>query len=150
MTHIVKHKAIRPMLALSLVSSIALSSLAATPAQAGGNGAGKFVAGVFALGLLGVIIDDASRRRDSGRHYNGIPVSKRLPAYCLKTFNTRYGTQRLFSESCLQDNFRYSNSIPYQCKTTIRYRNNHNHLRVQAVYNWQCLEGWGYQAVHTH
>ncbi len=152
MTHTVKHKVMRPvmrpMLALSLVSSIALSSLAATPAQA--SDAGKFVAGVFALGLLGVIIDDASRRRDGGRYYNGIPASKRLPDYCLKTFNTRYGTERLFTQSCLQDNFHYSNSIPHQCETTIRYRNGFNNLRVQAVYNSQCLEDWGYHTVRTH
>ena len=65
---------------------------------------------------------------------------KLLPGDCLRSFETRQGTMRLFAEQCLLQNYRYVDQLPSHCAVKVRTRGGH-----RWGYDARCLRNQGYQ-----
>lgn len=143
MPHPASRLFLRPILAMSLAASIALSPVAATPARAGGD-AGKVIGALIVLGLIGAAIHNSDvqatpRPRPDPRSH------KRLPAGCMKTFETRFGSETFVGRNCLERNFRHWASLPQQCALTIRTPGSRGHDVRRAVYQPRCLRQHGFR-----
>ena len=145
MTNPMTHFLTRSIIALSLAVSIALSPVSAGSAQA--RDADNFVAALVALGLIGLIIENS---KGSHAHDAHIPRSKRLPAHCLKSYDTPGRDRTMFSKSCFRSHFRYWSSLPSECLTRIRFRNDRGRMRTERVYRPYCLSEFGYVVVDRH
>ncbi len=126
----------------SMIAGITALSLAtATPAAAQGlnrEDVGKLLIGLAAVAVIGAAIennndnDDATRVHDN--NWSGINRNndwsrlnqnstnnrhQTLPSACLRSIETRFGTQRLYGQHCLQQNYRYVNNLPERCEVRI-------------------------------
>ncbi|MEP2027240.1 MAG: hypothetical protein ABJI96_00880 [Paracoccaceae bacterium] len=64
---------------------------------------------------------------------------KLLPGQCLRRLETRRGYKRLFSDRCLNNNFRHVNRLPEACYTEFR-----SDGRKHRGYGARCLRKNGY------
>lgn len=141
----------RYFIAAVVASSIALTSLTATPSFAGSRDRDKALLGIAAFLLLGSALADADRKKSGSRHVTvPEPVKPRplppriarynLPAKCLKSAETRRGEVRFFGRGCLRKNFRYANALPRQCARQIKTWG-----KVRNGYAPRCLRKHGYR-----
>ena len=130
----------KPLIAGLTALSLTIATVA--PAQAQGlsrDDTGKLLIGLTALAVLGAAINNNDRDKEpatqvhdrdqwsqQGRgnghgwgnlnHQNNRRV---LPGECLRGIETRFGTQRMFVQRCLERNYRQVNSLPARCAVRV-------------------------------
>ncbi len=126
----------------------------ARPAQAGDDDVARALAVIAGLAILGKVIKDRNDDQAVTRHgqintFNDrlaprpLPQKakrKLLPGNCLRSFETRRGTVRMFGRKCLNNSYRHVNSLPQHC--AVRVRTNQG---PRAGYEARCLRHQGYQ-----
>lgn len=167
MTQDIRPKQHRKFIALVLAAAMAVTGASAVPAKAG-NDAGKVIAGLAVLGILGAVLHDHNTRdrretvtrphhpqrphRLHGGHRPHHPTPKPLPprfgrydlpAKCVKTF-PRYSRNRdLVARGCLKRNYQFEHKLPQACKVTFW-----NGQKNRTGYKPRCLNKHGYRLVH--
>jgi hypothetical protein len=141
----------RPLIALGLAASIALTPVAAVPAKAGDDEMAAFLAALTAMIVIGTVLDDG-RYHERGRGRHGVWYwNKALPEHCLKSYRTRDGHRAYFTKRCLRHNYRGWRSLPAHCELTVRLRDDYRHGRNRiTVYKPRCLRRAGYFIARTH
>ena len=141
----------------------ALSLCLAAPAQAQAldrEDAARLVIGLGALAVVGAAIrnnrddDDSAtevhdrhdrndwNRRNNGNRWSDLnrrSNNRVLPGECLQRIETRFGTQRLFGQRCLERNYRHVNQLPGRCAVRVYTRRG-----PQTGYDPLCLREAGY------
>ena len=141
---------------IAVVAAVAISvtGITAAPARAGNDDAGKALAALLGLAIVGAIIaDQRNDRKDTKKtvikpvHPPLIsrPLPKRvnrklLPQDCLRSFHTDRGKARIFGQRCLQRNYQYVNSLPHDC-----HRSVYTDRGWRQGYGARCLNRYGYQ-----
>lgn len=140
---------IKTLTATVLSVSLALTSLAPTPAQAGLSDEEKIV-GLLTLFLLGAAI---SNHNDTPVHVDpprlpraNPPHGHRdwrvLPSECRTQATSRRGeTIRFFGQRCLIRNYSHLNRLPQACH--VRFRSQQGHQR--QGYGARCLRQAGFR-----
>ncbi len=142
-------KLLHPLIALSLALTLVVSPMSTGSAQAHGrHNNGDFVAAMIALGLFGLIVTNEAGKRNGGGHAS-VPANKRLPAACLKTYDTPNGNRTAFSLKCLRRNFSYYSHLPTACRDTLRVYDDYGYLRTERVFRPRCLQDRGYRVIHN-
>lgn len=70
-----------------------------------------------------------------------VQARKILPRTCLQNIDTRFGNYRMFLRSCMQENYRFTRSLPEVCKVRVASRNG-----PRNGWDAQCLRQRGYRA----
>lgn len=74
-----------------------------------------------------------------------VPLSARLlPESCMFDVKTRDGEQRLFSQSCLRQKYRFWDWLPKTCEREIRRGHSHGRL-TRIAYSPRCLRYEGFR-----
>lgn len=126
----------------SMIAGITAVSLAATtPAAAQGlnrEDVGKLLIGLAAVAVIGAAIENnndtaratpvqdnnwrgINRDNDWSRLNQNSSTHRRqiLPSACLRSVETRFGTQRMYGQQCLQRSYRYVNTLPERCEVRV-------------------------------
>lgn len=155
------------MLKLLTAGVIALALASAMSAQASGldrEDVGKLLIGVVALAAIGVAVDNNNRREEESRatlqpahgistgnswsHRNDQRHDSRrrvLPHDCLRRVETRFGTQRMFGQHCLQRNYAHVNNLPERCAVRVYTING-----PRSGFDPLCLREQGFQSNRRH
>ncbi|MGX9355770.1 hypothetical protein ACS3SW_11625 [Roseobacteraceae bacterium S113] len=140
-----------------LAAALAITSFTAAPARAELTNAEKFLLGAGALVILGTAIEQSqrgsNRKATVTRHKQVIqhqpaPRKKQvkqkrlrpLPAFCLTRVRANDGPRRLFSQRCLQNNYRQVNRLPNRCKTWVQ-----GPRGTRVGYKPRCLRRAGFE-----
>ena len=153
-----------------LAASIALTGFSTAPARANNDDVAGFVAGLAALAIIGIAINESqsnqkekarkkSKKKKAERHRHQIEKQqalarkkanarlhakkahrKILPAQCLRVLETRNGTRRGFGARCLNRFGKSTAALPQYCKSTIRSRG-----QVRTLYMARCLKNAGFR-----
>lgn len=144
----------RPVIAAMLAATLALTSVTATPARAGGEDKVGAIAAAsfFALITAGIIAGAASQHRDDkalpaprgSRHGWGDRRDDRrkvLPAQC--EFTVRHGRDAgtYYDSHCLKRSFNYWPYLPDRCEERVDLRGS----RDRNAYDARCLARYGYR-----
>lgn len=131
------------LIAAVAAASLALTSMAATPAQALSDrerDALKIIAGAV---ILGAIINEAQKdKKEKKRKRDPEPVRYRnriVPAACVYDVKSGKGRRDVVSRACMED-YGLARRLPADCAFEIR-TNRGNRL----VYGPRCLEDYGYR-----
>ena len=134
----------RKFIALVLSAALAVTSLNAQPAHAGSDDTAKWIAGLAALAIVGVALNERKKDRRKKRHAS--PVRHHnpylLPARCRVTRNLQGNTIRGFGKGCLKRNNVNVQSLPREC--AVRFRDRARDRRV-TLFTGRCLRQHGYQ-----
>lgn len=136
-------------------AALALTSFAATPAQAGLDRGEtiRLLLGLGAIGALVVANDRSKDRRRSAQTYRNEPPVIRvtpgdrdryqqrqaLPARCATDVPTRSGERTYYGQPCL-DRYGFTAALPSQCARTLDFGR-----RQVRAYGEQCLRRNGYR-----
>ncbi|MDX8350363.1 hypothetical protein SLH49_20425 [Cognatiyoonia sp. IB215446] len=129
-----------------IAAAASLSLVCASPATAQNfdrEDLGKLLIGLAAVAVIGAAIEE-NRNRDSStrvhdNHSGGINRNNSwsdlgsrndwsnhnsrnrhvLPRQCFRNVETRFGTQRMFGQRCLERNYRHVNSLPGRCAVRV-------------------------------
>ena len=153
----------RKFIAVIVASSLALTTLTATPSFAGSRDRDKALLGIAGIILLGSAIADANKRGHRDRGYvephrpnvkphvrgpQGVsprPLPPRvsryvLPAQCLRNVQTRRGDVRFLGRHCLNNNYRAVHKLPQQCSMRVKTRG-----KLHSGFATRCLRQFGYR-----
>lgn len=142
----------------------ALSLTIASPAQAQNfdrDDAGKLVVGLLAIAALNAAIenrnDDDSDARPVHHNRNHQAQSQRsnrwsnlnqqtnrpraVPHSCLQSIETRFGSQNLFGQRCLERNYNQVDNLPSRCAVRVYTSNG-----PRRGYDPLCLREQGYRS----
>lgn len=130
--------------------AIGTAGIGATPAAANED-LGNFLFGALTLLAIGNMIENNSTAEPAPRYVPTKPRKgyidegrvhrkMRLPNSCTKHVETRRGVVRMMGRKCLQNNFRYVNTLPQACK--IKVRNLRGNIRHGFLK--RCLRKSGY------
>ena len=147
----------------SLIAGVAALSLAtATPAAAQGldrEDMGKLLIGLAAVAVIGAAIENNNDRSDKSstpvhdqHNWSGINRNNNwsslnnsprrvLPRSCVRRVETRFGTQRMFGQRCLEQNYRHVNHLPARCTVRVYTDNG-----PRNGFDPRCLREQGYRA----
>ena len=156
----------KKFIALIVASAVAITGISASQARAAD--VEDILGGLAAIALIGAAVkhfDDKSKKNNVTHNYNHIykapqkhvhtrpkhrpyhvrPLPPRvarysLPQRCLRTFKGYSPNQRLLGQTCLGKHYKYSNSLPNQCK--VRFWNG---KQVERAYHPGCLRQKGYR-----
>jgi hypothetical protein len=156
----------KKFIALIVASAVAITGVSASQARAAD--AEDILGGLAAIALLGVAVkhlNDKNKKNTVTHNYNHVynapqdhvytkpqrrprdirPLPKRvarynLPQRCLRTFHGFSPNQPLLGKNCLSKHYKYSNSLPDQCK--VRFWNGN---KVKRAYHPGCLRQNGYR-----
>jgi len=147
------------------ITAISLTLATAAPVQANGidrEEVGKLLFGLAAIAVIGAALEENRERNQtkqaqSNRSWSGInsgswsdlnrqhqqEVAQRrvLPRDCLRSVETRFGTQRLFGQRCLERNYRHHANLPARCAVRV-YTDNGPRNGFDPL----CLREQGYSA----
>lgn len=149
----------RSLIAIIVAGAMAVTGMSGTPARAGNDDIGKWIAGAVALGIIGAVIAEdrkRDRRRDQivtrnnakthvhrhnshGKHHAKTDRRRVLPASCAFRLRTQRGEYHGFGQRCLLRNYAHFNALPHQCA----HRPKGGQGRV--VYGRDCLRNHGYR-----
>ncbi len=131
------------------IALIALTGIAAAPAQAGSRSKdefGRFLAGAIALVIIGKAIEETLDAKKPQKVHRPRPpqpdLSRVLPAQCYFPIDTAEGIRGVYGKACLKKNMPNAERLPRFCEETVRVR----HGRRAKVYDAGCLSRWGYRA----
>ncbi|MDJ0630650.1 MAG: hypothetical protein QNJ44_20510 [Rhodobacter sp.] len=144
------------LIATVLAASLALTSVAATPARAADSGEiGRFLLGAGALFIIGSAIANNDRRHkynnrsyDSDRYVTRRHVDPRprvkprrkvVPSACLRVNRWNNGPRRFFGHRCLSRNMRHVGRLPIAC-----HRKIWTNRGQRSVYHARCLRNHGW------
>jgi hypothetical protein len=149
----------RTITATVLALTIGLTSLTATPVQAGNRDIERFAAGALTLFIIGAAIENNKKKRrqiaaqqTSRSNQNPVVrpsynnrrhdrrISRRLPEECFFRIRTNDGKRGVYGRTCLRETMRRADRLPQACADTIRVR----HGRRAQVYGARCLRSNGY------
>ena len=147
------------------ITALSLTLVSAAPVQAQGmnrDDVGKLIFGIAAIAAIGAVIDNNKRsdrrsqqtetvhdrsnrnnswadlnrprQRDHGRNRD-------LPRECLRTVETRFGTQRMFVQRCLERNYARVNRLPERCAVRLYTSNG-----PRSGFDPLCLQEQGYRS----
>ena len=156
----------KKFIALIVASAVAITGISASQARAAD--VKDILGGLAAIALIGAAVkhfDDKDKKNTVTHNYNHIykapqkhvhtkpkhrphhvrPLPQRvarynLPQRCLRTFKGYSPNQRLLGQTCLGKHYKYSNSLPNQCK--VRFWNG---KKVKRAYHPGCLRQKGYR-----
>ena len=151
---------LKPLIAGLTALSLTFATVA--PAQAQGlsrEDTGKLLIGLTALAVLGAAINDNERDkkpatqahdreqwsqqgRGNGHGWGNLNRQnnrRELPGECLRGIETRFGTQRMFVQRCLERNYHHVASLPARCAVRV-YSND----GPRQGYDPLCLREAGY------
>jgi hypothetical protein len=154
---------LKPMIAG--VTALSLTLATASPLQAQGldrEDAGKLLFGLAAIAILGAALDSRDRRGpevetvsrgiDPNRSWSDLNRETRydnarytLPGRCLRNVDTRFGSQRMFAQRCLERNYHDTNSLPARCAVRIYTDNG-----PRRGFDPHCLHEQGYRSDRRH
>lgn len=142
-------------LVLTSVLSLSLATFAtAGPARAGDD-AGKVIAGLVGLAVLGAVISEIEKDNRRARHAPAPvhpPVIKprplpqdvhgrRLPLRCVRSDVSQQGNA-LLAKGCLKRHYQNADRLPRKCE--VRYWNQ-KRADVRKGYTLNCLQHHGYR-----
>jgi hypothetical protein len=149
------------------VTALSLTMAGALPAAANGldrETAAKLIIGLAAAAVIGSAIENnrddnrSTQARDNhnngGNNRNNGGINRNnnwsdlnrnsnrrvLPSDCLTRVETRFGTQRMFGQRCLERNYRHVNSLPARCAVRVYSDNG-----PRRGYDPLCLRDQGYR-----
>ncbi|MBU2992190.1 hypothetical protein Q4555_10250 [Octadecabacter sp. 1_MG-2023] len=128
-----------------LASSMALTSIAPSSAQAGMSEEEVF--GLLSLLVIGAAIhhsrnDDPAPSPQVNRTPRAESARQVLPSSCRRDIETRRrGTVRMFTQRCLNNNYRNVDRLPQACHITVRTQNG----QQRQGYSAQCLRNAGFR-----
>lgn len=150
------------------VAALTLTFASVTPSYANGldrEEVGKLLIGLAAIAALNAAIENNNRRDDmtapvvtpvqrgtnrdndwselNRQHSNN--SRRTVPYQCLQTVQTRFGTQRLFGQHCLQRSYRHVNSLPERCVVQL-----YTFDGPVRGYDPLCLQDQGYRSDRRH
>lgn len=158
----------RKFIALIVASAIAVTGLSASQARAADTR--DIIGGLAAIAIIGAAIHhyekDKSKKKASRKksyvhkqpkHVYKKPTVKKhhvrrkpqrvarydLPHRCLRTYKGYGPNRKLLGPSCLTKHYKYSNSLPHQCKVGFWNGN-----KVSRAYEPACLRQQGYRVVY--
>lgn len=138
------------LIATVLAASLAMTSVAVTPARAADSGEiGRFLLGAGALFIIGSALanrdkrnydrDDYVTRRYEEPRRKYKPRRKVVPSACLRVNRFDNGPRRYFGRHCLSKRMRYVERLPRACYTTIW-----TDRGARGVYAARCLRNHGW------
>jgi hypothetical protein len=147
----------RTLTAALISLTLAVTSVTATPAQAGGNDVAKALIGIAALYAISEAVRNNRGSRQVSRQVSRAPVSQvrpviqphhqaakysrwTLPRKCVTRINTRRGEQNFLGQRCLRKNLKRANLLPAVCLREVRTRGN-----WRKMYKARCLRNNGYR-----
>ena len=157
----------KPMIAG--ITALSLTLATASPLHAQGldrEDAGKLLFGLAAIAVLGAALDNRDRRErrsereaetvqrgiDPNRSWSDLNRENRydnarftLPGRCLRDVETRFGTQRMFAQRCLERNYHQVNSLPARCAVRVYTDNG-----PRRGFDPFCLREQGYRSDRRH
>lgn len=126
------------------IAALSLTLATAMPTYAQGmnrEDVGKLLIGLAAVAVIGAAIEEnrdrprstpvhdtnqwsgINRNNDwSGlnrQHRHSRDARRALPHACLRTVETRFGTQRMFGRRCLERNYRHASRLPERCSVRL-------------------------------
>lgn len=154
----------RKFIALIIATAVAITGLSSVPALADDRDAGRIFAGLAALAILGAVIES---NRDNNKptvsqsaqpRYSHRPTYQHvtprhlpqhvsrydLPGKCLRNHGLHGGPKRLLGLQCLQENYRFTNALPYACRLQFD-----NRYLSRTGYEPLCLREHGYRIVRN-
>jgi hypothetical protein len=138
----------KSLLASVLASTLALTSLTATPVRAADTGEiGRFLLGAGTLFIIGsAIANSQNKNTHVTRHAQPKvvvrpSVRKFVPSACLRVNKYNHGPRRYFGRQCLRNNMAQAHRLPGGCLRTVWTKHGH-----RSVYSAKCLRshGWRY------
>jgi len=131
-----------------IVAGLMALSLTSAPAQAlTEDEVGKLLFGLAALAAIGAIVDNADNGSvEVTRTHRPAPQVRQprrtvLPRACLRGYETRFGTHRMFGARCLRNSYAFATDLPRAC--AVRIFTNDGPRRG---FDPACLRGRGYTA----
>ena len=141
------------------VTALSLTFSTAAPAQAAGlsdDDLGKIIFGIAALAAISTLVEPQTNRIPAPVTRNVSPRQNRenssghrhqsadrtvLPRECLRSYETRFGTHRMFGRRCLQNNYSLARRLPNSCSVRI-----FTEAGSRRGFDPSCLRSHGYTA----
>ncbi|WP_133485393.1 hypothetical protein [Aliiroseovarius marinus] len=153
-----------------VLSAAVAATLAASPVQARdatrGDDSVAIIAALLGLVTLGVLLsgnDDepsypyghVSRPYtptypDRPHRPHRVSKYRMLPASCLREYRTQTGRKIMFSNQCLNKNFKYARDLPRSCESTLVVKNRKGIYVTRRGYLPECLSKRGYRATRRY
>lgn len=159
----------RKFIATIVAAAVGLTALGASPAFADrDDDLARALAAVLGVAVIGSIIHDNRKKkkarhaprqqyqpahnpprvRDHG-HIQPKPLPRKvrrklLPQHCLRSFDTRRGTVRMFPRRCLERSYSFVHRLPGHCATQIRTHRGH-----RIGWEARCLRQSGYRLARS-
>jgi len=156
----------KKFIALIIASAVAVTGISASKARAADTG--DIIGGLAAIALIGAAVkhfSDQNRKNTVTHNYNHVykappkpvyvkpksrppyvrPLPERvarysLPQRCLRTYKGYSKRHPLLGTSCLSKHYKYTNSLPHQCKVGFW-----DGKKVKRAYEPACLRQKGYR-----
>lgn len=158
----------RKFIAAVVGAALAVTAIGSAPARADEDLA-RALAAIVGIAIVGKVISDKldddkkqptvtrqattddfryidrNRTGDVISRWEPRPLPRRverrlLPGECLRSFQTRYGRERIFGKKCLKKNYDFHQSLPRVCEVAFRANN-----KKRRGYDARCLRQEGYQ-----
>lgn len=141
------------------VTALSLTFSSAAPAQAAGlsdDDLGKIIFGIAALAAISTLVEPQANQsraqvtreispRPNREHSNDRRHQQEertvLPRNCLRSYETRFGTHRMFGRRCLQNNYSLASRLPNSCSVRI-----FTEAGPRRGFDPTCLRSHGYTA----
>lgn len=153
----------RKFIATVAATSILITGFAAAPARANQDDLGRALAALLGVAIVGAVIhENKKNKKDKARayvepqhkihkpiqkkrHVKPRPLPRRvsehlLPGQCLRSFETRRGTARIFGERCLERNYGFTHRLPQHCERRVR-----TDRGFRVGFGARCLRRQGYE-----
>jgi hypothetical protein len=145
------------------VASILITGFSAAPARANQDDVGRALAALLGIAIVGAVIHENKKNKKqrahvkpAPRHKVHKPVQKQrhvkprplprhvsqhlLPGRCLRSFETRRGTARIFGQRCLERHYGFTHRLPQHCERRVR-----TDRGSRSGFGANCLRKQGYK-----
>ena len=155
----------RKFIATVVATSILFTGFAAAPARANQEDVGRALAALLGIAIVGAVIHDSNKDNKAKvqvysqpqkkvqkkqfqkkkKHVQTRPLPRRvlqhlLPSKCLRSFETRRGTARIFGQRCLERNYGFTHRLPQHCERCVR-----TDRGLRFGFGARCLRKQGYK-----
>jgi len=139
----------RTFIALILSAAVAVTSLNAQPAHAGDDDVAKWIAGLAALAVIGVAINENKKKKRKKRRVTPVQPHNPylLPATCRTNQKVQGYKVNGFQRGCLRRNQVNVRALPQDC--AIKYWDR-KRQKNRVIYSGRCLREYGYRVAQAH
>lgn len=155
----------RKFISTIIAASVALTAFGAAPAFADrDDDLARALAAILGVAVIGSVINDHKKKKKAHRvqrreyqpahnpprvrdrgYVDPKPLPRKvrrklLPPNCLRSFDTRRGTVRMFPRRCLERSYSFINRLPEHCATRIK-----THRGKRMGWEAHCLRQSGYR-----